>query len=104
MTKAERIRKLYADGFLSVKEIAALVGCRPEYVRVSARQRAGGRRSTSDQNYEAAGYEKGNREAARAARRAAYRALRESGLRADEASRKSGHAYKKTMRETGRHG
>lgn len=40
-TKADEIRSLY-DGQRSTKEIAALVGCDPAYVRVIARQRANG--------------------------------------------------------------
>ncbi len=39
MTKADRIRKHYEDGFLTVQEIARLVGCGDSYVRVVARQR-----------------------------------------------------------------
>lgn len=38
MSKAARIRDLYAQG-LATGEIAKIVGCRPEYVRVVARQR-----------------------------------------------------------------
>jgi hypothetical protein len=41
MTKADQIRDLYAKGY-SVKEIAGVIGCREEYVRVCARQRANG--------------------------------------------------------------
>ena len=36
MTKADQIRYLYGKGY-SVKEIASVVGCRAEYVRVCAR-------------------------------------------------------------------
>ncbi len=38
MSKAAQIRKLYAQG-LGTREIADLVGCRVEYVRVAGRQR-----------------------------------------------------------------
>ena len=41
MSKAARIRELYAHG-LSTREIAERVGCRTEYVRTAARQRANG--------------------------------------------------------------
>lgn len=41
MNKAEKIRELYAQG-LSTREIAGIVGCRTEYVRVVARQRVNG--------------------------------------------------------------
>jgi len=41
MTKADQIRALYAKGY-SVREIAGVIGCREEYVRVCARQRANG--------------------------------------------------------------
>ena len=36
--KAAQIRKLYAEG-KSIKEIAAIIGCRDSYVRICARQR-----------------------------------------------------------------
>lgn len=39
MTKAARIMELYATG-MADKDIAAQVGCHPDYVRVAARQRA----------------------------------------------------------------
>lgn len=38
MSKAAQIRKLYAQG-LGTREIAGIVGCSPEYVRVAGRQR-----------------------------------------------------------------
>jgi len=47
MTKADRIRTLYAAGKDS-KEIAELVGCHPDYVRVAARQRVGGKSRPCD--------------------------------------------------------
>ena len=50
MTKAQRILELY-DGKRSTKEIAAIVGCRPEYVRVAARQRKGSGESEHDRRY-----------------------------------------------------
>jgi uncharacterized protein YjcR len=53
MSKAARIRELYAQGF-SVREIADKVGCSPEYVRIAARQRAGGSHSEGDKRWRAA--------------------------------------------------
>lgn len=41
MTKAERIRTLYAAG-KSIREIADIIGCSDSYVRVAARQRTNG--------------------------------------------------------------
>ena len=40
-TKSQQIRALY-DGVRTTRDIANLVGCRPSYVRVVARQRKGG--------------------------------------------------------------
>jgi len=50
MTKAEHILSLY-DGKRSTSDIAAIVGCRPEYVRVVARQRKGTGYSDIDRRY-----------------------------------------------------
>lgn len=49
-TKSAEILDLYAQGF-SIKEIALRVGCRPEYVRVVARQRRGSGMSDIDRRY-----------------------------------------------------
>ena len=49
MTKAQRIRELYAQG-KTCGEIAALIGCRVEYARVCAQQRAKGE-SRADKNW-----------------------------------------------------
>ena len=49
-TKAAEIMLLYAKG-LSTKQIGELVGCRPEYVRVVARQRKGRGVSENDKRY-----------------------------------------------------
>lgn len=46
-TKAARIMALYKKG-MSTTQIAAKVGCRPEYVRVVARQRKGKGQSSID--------------------------------------------------------
>lgn len=51
MTKAARILELYAKG-LTTREIADRVGCKPEYVRVVARQRKDGP-SRADKRYAA---------------------------------------------------
>lgn len=50
MSKSQRILELY-DGKRLPSEIAAIVGCRPEYVRVVARQRKGNSRSEADLRY-----------------------------------------------------
>jgi uncharacterized protein YjcR len=52
MSKAAQIRKLYAQG-KGTSEIAELVGCSPEYVRVAGRQRRDGK-SLAQMAYEAA--------------------------------------------------
>lgn len=52
MSKAARIRELYAQG-LGTGEIADLVGCKKEYVRVAGRQRRDGK-SVAQIAYEAA--------------------------------------------------
>jgi transposase len=52
MTKADRIRALYAEG-LSTSEIAEIVGCGTPYVRVCARQRKNGGYSEIDRRYAA---------------------------------------------------
>lgn len=46
-SKASRIRELYAQG-LGTAEIAQLVGCSKEYVRVAGRQRKDGSNSPAD--------------------------------------------------------
>jgi uncharacterized protein YjcR len=51
MSKAARIRELYAQGY-ETREIADLVGCSPEYVRVAGRQRRDGK-SVAQIAYEA---------------------------------------------------
>lgn len=50
MTKADRIRALYAEG-RTIKQIAEIVGCREEYARVCAQQRVNGRYSAADVRY-----------------------------------------------------
>lgn len=51
MTKAEKIRALYAKDNKTTGEIAKIVGCGPEYVRVVARQRVDRGKSESDKRY-----------------------------------------------------
>lgn len=84
MTKAERIRELYAKG-LSTRQIADRVGCDTAYVRVVARQRVGG-----------------DRKAAREACRRAYAEARQSGLSPYEACGRAGSAYNSAMLKTRR--
>lgn len=50
MTKAEKIRKLN-DGKRTISQIAAVMGCLPEYVRVVLRQRVSGSMSEADNRY-----------------------------------------------------
>ena len=50
MTKSAQIKQLY-DGVRTTREIADIVGCRPEYVRVVARQRQGNGISEIDKRY-----------------------------------------------------
>lgn len=76
MTKADRIRALYAAG-KSTREIADIIGCKTSYVRVVARQRRGGL-SEHDIKYLPRKNE---------IRRAAYHAARKRGLGSSEASR-----------------
>lgn len=63
-TKSEQILALH-DGKRTPREIADIVGCRPEYVRVVARQRRGSGMSDIDRRYVAS--PKGQRTAARMA-------------------------------------
>ena len=49
-TKAAQIMELY-DGVRSTSEIAKIVGCLPEYVRVVVRQRKGAGVSEIDKRY-----------------------------------------------------
>lgn len=76
MTKAARIRALYAEGH-TVKMIAEVVGCRQEYVRVCAQQRVGGP-SKADRTYQP---EKRAREAWRYQNDPDYRARRNANSR-----------------------
>jgi transposase-like protein len=102
-TKSDRIRALYAEG-KSVAEIAEIVGCRPEYVRVAARQRAGGKRGVADVNYRPRIMEAwavGDRNAARSAGREAYRVSRVQGETVSSAAKKYGGAYSSTLVATG---
>lgn len=50
VSKAQRIRKLYAQG-KNCNEIAEIVGCLPEYARVCAQQRSRGQLSRADEAY-----------------------------------------------------
>ena len=79
MTKADRIRSLYAAG-MSVRDIADAVGCSTEYVRVSARQRKDGKASVADLNYVPVPWDDTSRDIACAASRKAFAEARKSGL------------------------
>lgn len=74
-SKSAVIRAMYATGSYTVAEIAWAVGCRPEYVRVVARQRIHGGLTKS----EAAARTALDRETRNAIRRAAYAAARKAG-------------------------
>lgn len=113
MTKASKIRSLYYAG-LSIKDIAAEVGCRPEYVRVVARQRMGGGVSHVDRRYERSSlgretrkaakkriWDAGNCVAAAEVGRKAYKAALETGLDRTEARRKYNRAYSLSRYSTG---
>lgn len=50
MSKAQKIRELYAKG-LTTAQIAKRVGCLDSYVRVCARQRVDGKPSEHDRNF-----------------------------------------------------
>lgn len=98
-TKSDRIRALYAEG-KSVSEIAEIVGCLPEYVRV-VKQRANGR-SKADRKDVGAVMSRGNRDAARLSGRVAYRQARDAGSPVRTACTESHKAYMKTLRRTGK--
>ncbi len=54
MTKAEHILQVYCslpDTPQRTRRVAEIIGCRPEYVRVVARQRFGGGASEIDRRY-----------------------------------------------------
>lgn len=76
MTKAEKIRNLHASG-MSNRDIAAEVGCHPDYVRVAARQRAteSGRKRYAKA---ALDYYHAHRDRINARRRRAYAEAREA--------------------------
>ena len=107
MSKASEIRALDAAG-KSVAEIAEIVGCRREYVRVAARQRKYGcsradmkfapKKAAKDKLFRSLG----DRSAAVQAARRAYRKARESGDTVDRANNKYGAAYDHAMVKTGR--
>ncbi len=128
MTKADRIRELYATG-LDVNAIAERVGCRSEYVRVCARQRANGL-SRADKKYRHPNPERvrklssargcamfrvasqtGDREGAKKAGRVAYAKARANGANPKEAGvvavrARNNHIYRTgdsdAMRRAGR--
>lgn len=110
MSKAQRIRELYAHGY-SIKQVAEIVGCRDSYVRTCARQRVlEGGRSIADIRYELS--DKGNatvdrvnarkrallRAGDKAIAREAYAIVRLSG----GCSRKAQSAYYKALYDSGR--
>lgn len=98
-SKAARIMKLYARGY-STREIGQMVGCRPEYVRVVARQRKGNGQSRSDNAYLSRIRKSGNRDAARMDGRIAYDAARQSGASIKRATAMYTIAYDHTLRRT----
>lgn len=51
MTKSQRILELYKTGKYTTRQIADVVDCRTEYVRVVARQRRGRSLSETDLRY-----------------------------------------------------
>lgn len=102
MTKAEQIRNLY-DGKRSTQEIAKIVGCRQEYVRVVALQRVpGGHDANAEyqRKWRQIAREHGCREAARKAYRAAYHRERNSGGSPAQCRSVGGGAYANALRKT----
>jgi hypothetical protein len=78
-TKSQRILALY-DGKRTTKEIAKIVGCRQEYVRVVSRQRKG-KSSTHDLRYRSSFLGKASQRATNANRRDAMNAYEKELLR-----------------------
>lgn len=127
LSKAERIRRLYAAG-KSDQEIAEIVGCGRAYVRTAARQRVDGRRSANDRRYDrspagqirsklyrlrsAASQQAansawnrvveatGDRAAANTAARAAYAAARAAGKSIKDAHRAAKATRLRVLRQT----
>lgn len=102
MTKAEQIRQLY-DGVRSTREIAEIVGCRLEYVRVVARQRVpGGHDASKDyaRRWKKLAKQYGDRDAAREAGMAAKRRALEHGGSEKQANQLYGSYYHNEMRKT----
>lgn len=109
MTKADRIRKLYATGKYTTRQIADIVGCGVPYVRTAARQRVDGHESKSDLAYRpikrrqrAEIMDAGDRKQAARAKREAYGRARESGLSVVEANRIGQRFYNAIIYRTGR--
>lgn len=98
MSKSSMIRELYEQG-KPVAEIASIVGCKPEYVRVVVRQRNGGQ-SKSDRARNQRIYALGDRDAARLVSREAYRVERAAGASHRSAQASRAKAWMKTMRRT----
>lgn len=74
-TKAAEIMRLYNHRIFTIQEIAEAVGCKPEYVRVVARQRKGSSQSEIDRRYLATDRGMRSRAEARARKNAAYHSL-----------------------------
>lgn len=109
MSKSSQILSLY-DGVRSTREIADIVGCLPEYVRIVARQRRG-RASETDRKYLESdrGLASRRRSSAKLAGKTAsyYRSASETGNRAVAAERarqvyRSARIQGKSVREAGR--
>ena len=99
-TKSQCILALY-DGKRTTAEISKIVGCRPEYVRVVARQRKGGKCSEIDRRYQSSPLAKSTRREANArsynAKCAYYNALDRTcdRAKANAAARKARLAAKR---------
>lgn len=103
MTKADRIRTLYAKGH-TVAAIAKRVGCTDSYVRVCARQRAEGA-ATADLNYRVKikrWYAQGDRVIARRVWKETYHRLRADGFTSERAHSHASRAYQISMEKSGR--
>ncbi len=95
MTKADKIRELYATGKYTTTQIGEIVGCSGAYVRVVARQRSKGG------SWQKA-YFAGDRTKAQKAGRLAYKRALKEGKTTYQARGYYGRAFSNTMYRTGR--
>jgi hypothetical protein len=107
MSKAKQIMALY-DGKRTTREIADIVGCLPEYVRIVARQRRGAGLSEADKRYSSSSlgketarkYKSDNLDAARSYAATRRRVLKKTGDK--EKAKEKGRAAYKAARNAGK--